>query len=198
MADAARMATAQSAARRMSIRVLMAAPLWSGPRQTQRLVHPAPDPPVRSGAPPTHHMAKPRATPHRGRQEARPRRHVRRRASASSSPGIAAYVFQILGVPRAAEGRVHRAERPLGHRVRARARVLPAARAGGGPRDRPPARPERRRRPGRPAGRARRARCLCAALIVLVLLAEGVIARRRHRRPRRLDVPRQVGAAARA
>jgi hypothetical protein len=33
MADAARMATAQSAARRMSIRVLMAAPLWSGPRQ---------------------------------------------------------------------------------------------------------------------------------------------------------------------
>ena len=95
MADAARMATAQSAARRMSIRVLMAAPLWSGPRHEQRLEHGAPVHPTPLRSTTDRHMAS----------------HAQRLIEAAKKPvpegtyavglglvvsGIAAYGFQIL------------------------------------------------------------------------------------------------------
>ena len=67
------------------------------------------------------------------------------------------------GVPGLDQVRLRRAQRPLGLRVRPRARLLPPARAGGGARGRRPSRPRHRRRARRPQGRAGGA--LLAALV---------------------------------
>ena len=120
------MATAHSAARRMSIRVLMkpASMLAGLPGALPRADNP-------------HGPENP--TPDRGRPPIAPRGHLRRRSRAARHRSQRVRLPDPV-VPRPHRGELQRAERTLGVRVRARAGLLPAARAGGGSRRRRPAR----------------------------------------------------------